>query len=82
MSANKRYPWECDGNLYNQDYEQLKSTSLATGELFVDPCFPPTDTSLYYSDTSDFAIKVRDKYLLHGCVLPKYCLQMMIRSLL
>ena len=64
MSVNKGYPWEKDGNLYDQHYEQLKSSSLATGELFVDPCFPPTDSSLYYSETSAFAIKVRDKYSL------------------
>jgi hypothetical protein len=62
MSVDKGYPWEYDANLYNQNYDELKSSLLANGELFVDPYFPPSESSLYYSDSSAFAAKIRDQY--------------------
>lgn len=38
-----------DGKLYGQDFEALRQDCLASGNLFVDPEFPPDDRSLYFS---------------------------------
>lgn len=33
----------------DQQYSKLKSQCVSKGELFVDPLFPPTSKSLFYS---------------------------------
>ena len=39
-----------------QDYEQIKRYLLRTGQRFVDPFFPPDDTSLIYPYNSKIKV--------------------------
>jgi hypothetical protein len=41
----------------NQNFMQLKRECLRSGKLFVDPCFRPTDKSIYYSKPVPNGIK-------------------------
>lgn len=40
-----------DGVFANQNFERLRSKCLASGKVFVDPIFPPSNASLYFDDT-------------------------------
>lgn len=46
-----------DGKLANQDFYELRQQALDSGELFVDPEFPPDDQSLYFSQDPPFAFE-------------------------
>lgn len=42
-------PVVSDGKLYGQDFQLIKDNCFETGELFIDPEFPPDDATIYYS---------------------------------
>ena len=42
-------PTVVDGKLCGQDFYAIREEFLESGELFVDPEFPPDDQSLYFS---------------------------------
>ena len=46
-----------NGKLCDQDFEELRSACLESGELFTDPEFPPDDQSLFFSKDPPFAFE-------------------------
>ena len=50
-------PTVSGGNLCDQDFYELRASCLESGELFVDPEFPPDDQSLYFSQDPPFAVE-------------------------
>ena len=49
IDDDRTHPWTETGKLYNQDFNELKSSAISSGKLFEDPEFPPNNRSLYYS---------------------------------
>ncbi len=50
-------PTVTGGRLCGQDFESLRAACLESGELFVDPEFPPDDQSLYFSQVSTILLR-------------------------
>ena len=50
-------PAVSNGKLCDQDFEELRSACLESGELFTDPEFPPDDQSLFFSKDPPFAFE-------------------------
>ena len=46
-----------NGKLCDQDFEELRSACLESGELFEDPEFPADDQSLFFSKDPPFAFE-------------------------
>ena len=49
--ASRSDPVVIDGCLYGQRFDEIKAACLESGELFVDPEFPPDDGSLFFSQS-------------------------------
>ena len=50
-------PAVSNGKLCDQDFEELRSAALESGELFTDPEFPPDAQSLFFSKDPPFAFE-------------------------
>ena len=46
-----------NGKLCDQDFEELRTAAMESGELFEDPEFPPDDQSLFFSKDPPYAFE-------------------------
>lgn len=54
MSVDRGYPRAQNGKLHGQDFAELKTQYLSSGDLFEDPYFRPEISSLNFNDEKDY----------------------------